>query len=76
MFCKVYNENQKELEKCTTSIVCVSYESDLQLKQTGKIDFFINHQKKLLSLEPNPLSSSFYDTTLGLFGLDGYVLLI
>ena len=76
MFCKVYNENQKELEKCTTSIVCVSYESDLQLKQTGKIDFFINHQKKLLSLEPNPLSSSFYDTTLGLFGLDGYVQLI
>ena len=76
MFCKVYNENQKELEKCTTSIVCVSYESDLQLKQTGKIDFFINHQKKLLSLEPNLLSSSFYDTTLGLFGLDGYVQLI
>ena len=76
MFCKVYEENPKELEKCTTSIVCVSYESDLQLKQTGKIDFFINHQKKLLSLEPNPLSSSFYDTTLGLFGLDGYVLLI
>ena len=30
----------------------------------------------LLSLEPNPLSSSFYDTTLGLFGVDGYVLLI
>ena len=30
-FCKVYKENQKELEKCTTSIVCVSYESDLQL---------------------------------------------
>ena len=42
----------------------------------GKIDFFINHQKKLLSLEPNPLSSSFYDTNLSLFGLDGYVLLI
>ena len=32
MFCKVYRENQKELEKCTTSIVCASYESDLQLK--------------------------------------------
>ena len=32
MFCKVYEENPKELEKCTTSIVCVSYESDLQLK--------------------------------------------
>ena len=33
MFCKVYKENQKELEKCTTSTVCVSYEqlSDLQL---------------------------------------------
>ena len=42
----------------------------------GKIDFFINHQKKLLSLEHNPLSSSFYDTTHDLFGLDGYVLLI
>ena len=27
-----YKENQKELEKCTTSIVCVGYESDLQLK--------------------------------------------
>ena len=32
MFCKVYKENQKELEKCTTSIVCVSDESNLQLK--------------------------------------------
>ena len=42
----------------------------------GKIDFFINHQKKLLSLEHNTLSSSFYDTTRDLFGLDGYVLLI
>ena len=42
----------------------------------GKIDFFINHQKKLLSLEHNPLSSSFYKTTHDLFGLDGYVLLI
>ena len=42
----------------------------------GKTDFFINHQKKLLSLEPNSVSSSFHDTTLGLFGLDGYVQLI
>ena len=32
MFCKVYKENQKKLEKCTTLIVCVSYESDLLLK--------------------------------------------
>ena len=32
MFCKVYKENQKELEKRTSSIVCASYESDLQLK--------------------------------------------
>ena len=32
MFSKVYQENQKELEKFTTSIVCVSYESDLQIK--------------------------------------------
>ena len=32
MFCKVYQENQKGLEKCTTSIVCVSYKSDLQPK--------------------------------------------
>ena len=31
MFCKVY-ENQKDLEKCATSIVYVSYQSDLQLK--------------------------------------------
>ena len=43
----------------------------------GKINwFFINHQKKLVSLKPNPLNSSFYDTIFGLFGLDGYVLLI
>ena len=28
----VCKENQRELEKCTTSIVCLSYESDLQLK--------------------------------------------
>ena len=34
MFCKVYKENQKELEKCTTSIVCASYEIDLQQKQS------------------------------------------
>ena len=27
-------------------------------------------------LEPNPLSGSFYDTTLGLIGVDGYVPLI
>ena len=32
MFCKAHKENQKELEKCTTSIVCVRYESGLQLK--------------------------------------------
>ena len=33
MFCNFNKENQKELEKCTTSIIiCVSYESDLQLK--------------------------------------------
>ena len=29
-----------------------------------KLIFFINHQKRLLSLEPNPLSGSFYNTTL------------
>ena len=46
-----------------------------QNKQS-KIDFFINHQKKLLSLESNFLSSSFYDTTLGSLGLDEYVQLI
>ena len=34
MFRKVYKENQKEREKCTTSIVCVIYEFDLQQKQT------------------------------------------
>ena len=32
IFCKVYKENQKDLEKYPTSVVCVSYESDLQLK--------------------------------------------
>ena len=36
MFCKVYKENQNELEKCTTSIVCIIYEFDLQQKQTTK----------------------------------------
>ena len=30
----------------------------------------------IVGLEPYPLSSSFSDTTLGLFGLHGYVLLI
>ena len=30
---KVYKENQMELEKYTTSVVCVSYEFDLQQKQ-------------------------------------------
>ena len=33
MVYKVYKENQKELEKCTTSVVCVSYEFDLQQKR-------------------------------------------
>ena len=28
MFYKVYKENQKELEQCTTSIACVSYKPD------------------------------------------------
>ena len=32
MCCKVYIEKQKELEKSTTSIVCVSYESDVKIK--------------------------------------------
>ena len=32
MFYKVYKENKKELEKCKTSTVCVSYESDLQVQ--------------------------------------------
>ena len=45
------------------------------LNKQGKIDFFVDNQKTLLSLEPNPLSSSFYGTTPGLFGLHGYVLL-
>ena len=32
MFCKFHKENLRKLENCTTSIVCVNYESDLQLK--------------------------------------------
>ena len=32
MFRKIYKENQKELEKYTTSIICVGYESDLQVR--------------------------------------------
>ena len=34
------------------------------LNKQGKIDFFINHQRKLLSPKPNPLNGSFYGTTL------------
>ena len=45
------------------------------LNKQSEIDFFINNQKTLLSLEPNPLSSSLYGTTLGLLGIHGYVLL-
>ena len=40
MVYKVYKESQKELEKCTTSVVCVSYEFDLQQKKTEKIDLY------------------------------------
>ena len=32
IFRLIYNENQKQFENCTTSIVSVSYEADLQLK--------------------------------------------
>ena len=43
MICEVYKENQRSsegaLQKCTTSVVCVSYEFDLQQKKQGKIDF-------------------------------------
>ena len=75
MFCKIYKENQKELEKMYNfSCLCKLWNLIYSLNKQGNI--FINHQKKLLSLEPSPLSSSFYNTTLGLFGLDGYVLLI
>ena len=59
--------------------LCMSYEFDLQQKQTtkGKIDFLSTIKRSYFPLiKCNPLSSSFYDTTLGLFGLDGYVLLI
>ena len=43
----------------------------------GKIDFLSTIKRSYFPLiKCNPLSSSFYDTTLGLFGLDGYVLLI
>ena len=42
----------------------------------GKIDFLSTIKEVIVGLEPYPFSSSFYDTTLGLFGLDGYVLLI
>ena len=40
-----------------------------------KIDFFVNHQKKMKSLEPKLSAVLSIDTKLGLFGLDGYVLL-
>ena len=35
MFCKVYKENQKELEKCTTPIVFVSYEFEMLHMETS-----------------------------------------
>ena len=41
-----------------------------------KLIFYQPSKEVIVGLEPYPLSSSFYDTTLGLFGLDGYVLLI
>ena len=37
--------------------------------------FYQPSKEVIVRLEPNPLGSSLYDTTLGLFGLDGYVLL-
>ena len=40
--------------------LCMSYEFDLQRKQTTKVKLIsINHQKKLLSLKPNPPQQSF-----------------
>ena len=39
MCCKVYRENQREVEKCTTSIVCVSYESDFSKTSISKFQF-------------------------------------
>ena len=40
MFCKVYKENQKELEKCTTSILFVQVMNLIYNKnKQGKIDF-------------------------------------
>ena len=48
--CKVHKENQNELEKCTTSIVCVSYEFDLQQQQqqkkTMKVELIFYHRSK------------------------------
>ena len=42
MFCKVYKENQKELEKCTTSILFVKVMNLIYNKnKQGKIDFSI-----------------------------------
>ena len=38
--------------------------------------FYQAPKEVIVGLEPYSLSSSFYDTTLGLFGLHGYVLLI
>ena len=39
MCCKVYRENQRVVEKCTTSIVCVSYESDISKTSISKFQF-------------------------------------
>ena len=58
--------------------LCMSYEFDLQQKQTtkGKIDFLSTIKRSYCPLSPIPPAVLFYDTTLSLSGLDGYVLLI
>ena len=66
MCCKVYKENQTELEKCTTSIVCVSYDSDV------KLIFLSTIKRSYCPLSPIP--STVLSTVLPL-ALHGYVLL-
>ena len=54
MFCKVYKENQKELEKCIISIVCASYEFDYNENKQGKIDFLSTIKRMYCPLSPIP----------------------
>ena len=66
---------QKEFGKCTTLIVCLSYEIWFKAKiNKVKLIFYQPSKKVIVPWAQSP-QQFFHDTTLGLFALDGYVLL-